>query len=107
MVLNKRFMNVRIISKWDVVHLNFSSQFLYYFCDHTNPFIHFRLVFVACEIFTCEIEVILKTLVDDDELKGLLSSFMGPNHPHSPFLVGYFSKLRKLLKVYHGYGHKF
>ncbi|RZC73892.1 hypothetical protein C5167_049373 [Papaver somniferum] len=42
--------------------------------------------------------------MDDDEfqLKGLLSSFMGPNHPHSPLLVGYFSKLRKLLKVYHG-----
>ncbi|RZC86455.1 hypothetical protein C5167_030534 [Papaver somniferum] len=64
----------------------------------------FLLVFVACEIFTCEIEVILKTLMDDDEfqLKGLLSSFMGPNHPHIPLLVGYFSKLRKFIKVYHG-----
>ncbi|MCL7027365.1 hypothetical protein MKW94_018405, partial [Papaver nudicaule] len=49
--------------------------------------------FIACEIFTCEIDVILKTLVDDDELMGLLFSFLEPNHPHSPLLAGYFSKV--------------
>ncbi|KAI3840182.1 hypothetical protein MKW92_016705 [Papaver armeniacum] len=76
--------DLRAFRKWDIVHLDF-------------PY-----------IFTCEIKVILKTLVDDDEfqLKELLSSFMGPNHPHSPLQLGYFSKLRKLLKVYHGYDHK-
>ncbi|KAI3833403.1 hypothetical protein MKX03_029600 [Papaver bracteatum] len=124
MVLNKSFMNqdLRAFLKWDVVHLDFPLLIRHWFieswssililhnflCDHTDPFINFRFVFVACEIFTCEIEVILKTLVDDDEfqLKGFLSSFMGPNHPHSPLLVEYFRKLRKLLKVYHGYDHK-
>ncbi|KAI3967513.1 hypothetical protein MKW92_032372, partial [Papaver armeniacum] len=67
-----------------------------------------QISYLMCEIFTCKIEVILKTLVDDDkfQLKGLLSSFMVSNHPHSPLLVGYFSKLRKLLKVYLGFDHK-
>ncbi|XP_026413508.1 serine/threonine-protein phosphatase 6 regulatory subunit 3-like [Papaver somniferum] len=53
----------------------------------------FKCPFIACEIFTCEIDVILKTLVDDDELMGLLFSFLEPNHPHSPLLTGYFSKV--------------
>ncbi|KAI3936507.1 hypothetical protein MKW92_053020 [Papaver armeniacum] len=53
----------------------------------------FKFPFIACEIFTCEIDVILKTLVDDDELMGLLFSFLEPNHPHSPLLAGYFSKV--------------
>ncbi|KAI3929048.1 hypothetical protein MKX01_029577 [Papaver californicum] len=53
----------------------------------------FKFPFIACEIFSCEIDVILKTLVDDDELMGLLFSFLEPNHPHSPLLAGYFSKV--------------
>lgn len=28
----------------------------------------FRFPFIACEIFTCEIEMILKTLVEDEEV---------------------------------------
>lgn len=38
------------------------------------PFYHmiivlwFRFPFIACEIFTCEIDVILKTLVDEEEV---------------------------------------
>ncbi|KAI3897443.1 hypothetical protein MKX03_025461 [Papaver bracteatum] len=93
-----------LIRHWFIESWSSILILLNFLCDHTDPFIHFRLVFVSCEIFTCETEVILKALVDNDE--GLLSSFLGPNHLHSPLLVGYFSKLHKLLKVYHGYDHK-
>ncbi|KAL8141543.1 hypothetical protein V2J09_014575 [Rumex salicifolius] len=49
--------------------------------------------FVACEIFACEIDVILRTLVEDEELMDLLFSFLNPNRHHSPLLAGYFSKV--------------
>ncbi|OVA10131.1 SIT4 phosphatase-associated protein family [Macleaya cordata] len=53
----------------------------------------FKFPFIACEIFTCEIDVILKTLVEEEELMDLLFSFLEPNHPHSTLLAGYFSKV--------------
>ncbi|XP_011089916.1 serine/threonine-protein phosphatase 6 regulatory subunit 3 isoform X2 [Sesamum indicum] len=53
----------------------------------------FKYPFVACEIFTCEIDVILKTLVEDEELMDLLFSFLEANHAHSALLAGYFSKV--------------
>ncbi|KAI3983340.1 hypothetical protein MKX01_013407 [Papaver californicum] len=53
----------------------------------------FKFPFIACEVFTCEIDVILKTLVEDEELMDLLFSFLEPNHPHSSLLAGYFSKV--------------
>ncbi|XP_043703712.1 serine/threonine-protein phosphatase 6 regulatory subunit 2-like [Telopea speciosissima] len=53
----------------------------------------FKFPFIACEIFTCEIDVILKTLVEDEELMNLLFSFLEPNRPHSTLLAGYFSKV--------------
>ncbi|KAL0390530.1 UNVERIFIED_CONTAM: Serine/threonine-protein phosphatase 6 regulatory subunit [Sesamum calycinum] len=53
----------------------------------------FKYPFVACEIFTCEIDVILKTLVEDEELMDLLFSFLEANHPHGALLAGYFSKV--------------
>ncbi|KAE8710890.1 serine/threonine-protein phosphatase 6 regulatory subunit 3-like isoform X2 [Hibiscus syriacus] len=43
--------------------------------------------------FTCEIDVILKTLIEDEELVNLLFSFLEPNRPHSALLAGYFSKV--------------
>ncbi|KAM0870376.1 hypothetical protein ACQ4PT_040060 [Festuca glaucescens] len=52
----------------------------------------FKFPFIACEIFTCEIDVILRTLVEDEELMDLLFSFVKPDHPHSTLLSGYFSK---------------
>ncbi|ONK80127.1 uncharacterized protein A4U43_C01F14160 [Asparagus officinalis] len=52
-----------------------------------------RFPFIACEIFTCEIDVILKTLVEDEELMDLLFSFLEPNHTHNSLLSGYFSKV--------------
>ncbi|CDP14075.1 unnamed protein product [Coffea canephora] len=52
----------------------------------------FKFPFIACEIFTCEIDVILKTLVEEEELMDLLFSFLEPNRPHSALLAGYFSK---------------
>ncbi|KAE8687276.1 auxin response factor 18-like [Hibiscus syriacus] len=51
------------------------------------------LPFVASLIFTCEINVILKTLVDEEELMNLLFSFLEPNRSHSALLAGYFSKV--------------
>ncbi|XWS53284.1 hypothetical protein CRYUN_Cryun11dG0143900 [Craigia yunnanensis] len=53
----------------------------------------FKFPFIACEIFTCEIDVILKTVVEEEELMNLLFSFLEPNHPHSALLAGYFSKV--------------
>uniref|UniRef100_A0A0E0L6I9 Uncharacterized protein n=2 Tax=Oryza punctata TaxID=4537 RepID=A0A0E0L6I9_ORYPU len=52
----------------------------------------FKFPFIACEIFTCEIDIILRTLVEDEELMDLLFSFVKPGHPHSTLLAGYFSK---------------
>ncbi|XP_076957906.1 uncharacterized protein LOC143633496 [Bidens hawaiensis] len=42
----------------------------------------FKFPFVASEIFTCEIDVIFKTLVEEEELMDLLFSFLEPTHPH-------------------------
>ncbi|KAL8255604.1 hypothetical protein R6Q59_030671 [Mikania micrantha] len=53
----------------------------------------FKFPFIACEIFTCEIDVIFKTLVEDEELMDLLFSFLEPARPHSALLAGYFSKV--------------
>ncbi|KAL1555753.1 serine/threonine-protein phosphatase 6 regulatory subunit 1-like [Salvia divinorum] len=53
----------------------------------------FKLPFVACEIFTCEVDIILKALIEDDELVDLLFSFLEPERPHSSLLAGYFSKV--------------
>ncbi|KVI09335.1 Armadillo-type fold [Cynara cardunculus var. scolymus] len=52
-----------------------------------------RFPFIACEIFTCEIDVIFKTLVEEEELMNILFSFLEPTRPHSALLAGYFSKV--------------
>ncbi|CAL9132378.1 unnamed protein product [Musa acuminata var. zebrina] len=49
--------------------------------------------FIACEIFTCEVDIILRALVDDGQLMDKLFSFLKPDHPHSTLLAGYFSKV--------------
>ncbi|CAK8536234.1 unnamed protein product [Lathyrus sativus] len=59
----------------------------------------FKFPFIACEIFTCEIDVILKTLVDEEELMNLLFSFLEPNRSHSALLAGYFSKVVVCLMI--------
>ncbi|GFZ20455.1 SIT4 phosphatase-associated family protein [Actinidia rufa] len=59
----------------------------------------FKFPFIACEIFICEIDVILKTLVEEEELMNLLFSFLLPNRPHSALLAGYFSKVVICLMV--------
>ncbi|CAM8955632.1 unnamed protein product [Rhodiola kirilowii] len=41
----------------------------------------FKFPFIACEVFTCEIDVILKTLVEDEELMYLLFSFLKTDRP--------------------------
>lgn len=53
----------------------------------------FKFPFIACEIFTCEVDIILRTLVDDEELMNLLFSFLKPDRPHGSLLAGYFSKV--------------
>ncbi|XP_073008817.1 uncharacterized protein [Typha latifolia] len=53
----------------------------------------FKFPFIACEIFTCEVDIILRTLVEDEDLMDLLFSFLKPDHPHSTLLAGYFSKV--------------
>ncbi|XP_031273194.1 serine/threonine-protein phosphatase 6 regulatory subunit 3 isoform X2 [Pistacia vera] len=67
----------------------------------------FKFPFIACEIFTCEVDIILKTLVEDEELMNLLFSFLEPENLHSTLLAGYFSKvvvcllLRKTIPFMH------
>uniref|UniRef100_A0A0E0KVE0 Uncharacterized protein n=1 Tax=Oryza punctata TaxID=4537 RepID=A0A0E0KVE0_ORYPU len=53
----------------------------------------FRFPFVACEIFTCEVDVIMKTLVEDEDLMDLLFSYLKPDQPHGTLLAGYFCKV--------------
>ncbi|XP_020244843.1 serine/threonine-protein phosphatase 6 regulatory subunit 3-like isoform X2 [Asparagus officinalis] len=53
----------------------------------------FKFPFIACEIFTCEVDIILRTLVEDEKLMDLLFSFLKPDHQHSTLLAGYFSKV--------------
>ncbi|OIW13908.1 hypothetical protein TanjilG_31797 [Lupinus angustifolius] len=53
----------------------------------------FKFPFIACEIFTCEVDTILKTLIEDEELLNLLFSFLDPTHSHSNLLAGYFNKV--------------
>lgn len=53
----------------------------------------FRFPFIACEIFICEVDVIMKTLVEDEDLMNLLFSFLKPDHPHGTLLAGYFGKV--------------
>ncbi|KAL9260498.1 Serine/threonine-protein phosphatase 6 regulatory subunit 2-like protein, partial [Drosera capensis] len=53
----------------------------------------FKYPLVSCEIFTCEVDIMLKTLVEDEKLMNLLFSFLEPNRPHSTLLSGYFSKV--------------
>ncbi|XP_073307586.1 uncharacterized protein [Primulina huaijiensis] len=52
-----------------------------------------KLPFIACEIFTCEVDVILKALVEDEGLMDLLFSFLDHDRSHSTSLAGYFSKV--------------
>ncbi|KAI4322271.1 hypothetical protein L6164_021982 [Bauhinia variegata] len=59
----------------------------------------FKFPFIASEIFTCEIDVILKTLVEEEELMNLLFSFLEPDRSHSTLLAGYFSKVVVCLMV--------
>ncbi|XP_010540614.1 PREDICTED: serine/threonine-protein phosphatase 6 regulatory subunit 3-like [Tarenaya hassleriana] len=59
----------------------------------------FKFPFIACEIFTCEIEMILKPLVEDEELMKLLFSFLEPKQAHNALLAGYFSKVVNCLLV--------
>nr|GLL31079.1 serine/threonine-protein phosphatase 6 regulatory subunit 3-like isoform X1 [Ipomoea trifida] len=61
--------------------------------DHADSKRTFMFPFIACEIFTGEIDVILKTLVEEEELMNLLFSFLESIRPHSALLAGYFSKV--------------
>ncbi|XP_073129268.1 uncharacterized protein [Henckelia pumila] len=53
----------------------------------------FKLPFISCEIFTCEVDIMLKALVEDEELMDLLFSFLDHDRSHSTLLAGYFSKV--------------
>lgn len=65
----------------------------------------FRFPFIASEIFTCEVDVIMKTLVEDEDLMNLLFSFLKSDYPHGTLSAGYFAKvviclmLRKTLSL--------
>ncbi|XP_024521407.1 serine/threonine-protein phosphatase 6 regulatory subunit 3 isoform X2 [Selaginella moellendorffii] len=53
----------------------------------------FKFPFISCQVITCEVQDILKTLVEDEELLGFLFSFLDPSWKHGTLLAGYFSKV--------------
>lgn len=53
----------------------------------------FKYPFVSCEIFTCEIDQLFNTLLENLELLDLLFSFVDSGKTHSNLLSGYFSKV--------------
>ncbi|KAL0398268.1 UNVERIFIED_CONTAM: Serine/threonine-protein phosphatase 6 regulatory subunit [Sesamum radiatum] len=56
----------------------------------------FKFPFIACEIFTCEVDIILKALVEDEEVwafDGPVILLLDPERPHGTLLAGYFSKV--------------
>ncbi|CAL9075785.1 unnamed protein product [Musa textilis] len=73
------------------------EQLLHYIIEEppedANKKHSFKFPFIACEIFTCEVDIILRALVDDGQLMDKLFSFLKPDHPHSTLLAGYFSKV--------------
>ncbi|KAI4343093.1 hypothetical protein MLD38_027636 [Melastoma candidum] len=73
------------------------EQLLRYIVEEMPPDaekrLSFKFPFIACEIFTCEVDIILRTLVEDEELMNLLFSFLEPSSSHSTQLAGYFSKV--------------
>ncbi len=51
--------------------LLYMNHFLSLHCTHISLWsLNGRFPFIACEIFTCDVEVIFKTLVEDDEVSG-------------------------------------
>ncbi|GJP66913.1 hypothetical protein CLOP_g23783 [Closterium sp. NIES-67] len=59
----------------------------------------FKFPFISCEVFTCDIDQILTTVVEEDEIMDLLFSFTNPDGPHSNLLAGYFSKVAVSLLI--------
>lgn len=61
------------------VSITFGLSFSKYFCSgYLILFSISRFPFIACEVFTCEIDVILKTLVEEEEV-ALLFLFSVPH----------------------------
>ena len=53
----------------------------------------FKYPFTACEVFCCEVEGIFNTLLESEELLGLLFSLLGGPRPLNCMLAGYFSRV--------------
>ncbi|GLT26181.1 hypothetical protein SLA2020_012640 [Shorea laevis] len=93
-------LNARLISLYDFLTLHLClhvEQLVRYVVEEPPEDAEkrrtFKFPFIACEIFTCEVDIILKTLVEDEELMNLLFSFLDSKHSHSTLLAGYFSKV--------------
>ncbi|GER33088.1 SIT4 phosphatase-associated family protein [Striga asiatica] len=95
--LNSRLINLYSLLKRFLRDRSQVEQLLHYIVEDppedADSKRTFKFPFIACEIFTCEIDVILKTLVEEEELMDLLFSFLEPNRSHSALLAGYFSKV--------------
>ncbi|CAI5462604.1 unnamed protein product [Closterium sp. Yama58-4] len=59
----------------------------------------FKFPFISCEVFTCDIDQILTTVVEEEEIMDLLFSFTNPDRSHSNLLAGYFSKVAVSLLI--------
>eukprot|EP00898_Chlorokybus_atmophyticus_P006957 jgi/Chlat1/7262/Chrsp58S06905 len=61
--------------------------------DESDQKRKFKYPFLACEVFTCEIDVIFTTLLEDEELMNLLFGFLRRPAPLSALLAGYVGKV--------------
>ncbi|KAI7837910.1 hypothetical protein COHA_008291 [Chlorella ohadii] len=61
--------------------------------EGADPKRSFKYPFTACEIFCCEVEGIFNTLLEDEELLGLLFSLLEAPRPLHSMLAGYFSRV--------------
>ncbi|KAK8971311.1 hypothetical protein KSP40_PGU015958 [Platanthera guangdongensis] len=94
--LNERLINFFVVDNCSLRERAQVEQLLRYIVeeapDEAEKKQSFKFPFIACEIFTCEVDNIFTTLIEDEELMDLLFSFLKPNRPHSTMLAGYFGK---------------
>ncbi|WIA10355.1 hypothetical protein OEZ85_010547 [Tetradesmus obliquus] len=61
--------------------------------DPDDPKKQYRYPFTACEVFCCEVEAVFNTLLEDEELLGLLFSLLEQEPPLSCKAAGYFGRV--------------
>eukprot|EP00894_Picocystis_sp_ML_P000363 jgi/Pico_ML_1/50880/g2010.t1 len=61
--------------------------------DSDDMKVRYKYAFIACEIFSCEIDSIYSTLLDDEELMKTLFAYLDSEELPSSLISGYFSRV--------------